>query len=76
MSHRNGPVLCEWVLCSCAQRFQRPAGETYVTCLSCQTRQRLAAAGIKPGDPALAEIAGNNAGARRKAGTENGRAAA
>jgi hypothetical protein len=71
-------IRTEWALCSCGRRFQRPAGETYTTCLSCQTTERLTDAGISPDDPALATIAAFNAEARHKAGTgtENGRAAA
>jgi hypothetical protein len=75
MSHRLGwppfcdPVWCEWVLCPCGQKFQRLAGETCVTCLSCQTAERLTAAGIEPGDPALVTIRAFNAEAQRKAGT-------
>lgn len=67
MSYRNGPVLSEQVQCSCGTRFQRPAGETYTTCLSCQTTERLTGAGIRPDDPALATIAAFNAEAQRKA---------
>jgi hypothetical protein len=48
----------------------------HTTCLSCQTRERLADAGIRPDDPALAVIAGFYADAQRKAGIENGRPAA
>jgi hypothetical protein len=67
MSHRLGPFAAEWVLCSCGQKFQRSAGETCVTCLSCQTAERLAAAAIQPGDPALVAIRAYNAEARRRA---------
>jgi hypothetical protein len=67
MSHRLGPFPAEWVLCSCGQKFQRAAGETCVTCLSCQTAGRLAAAGIRSDDPALVVIRAYNAEARRRA---------
>jgi hypothetical protein len=69
MSHRLGPFATEWAWCSCSARFQRPAGETCTTCLSCQTTQRLTDAGISPDDPALAIIAAFSAEAQRKSGT-------
>lgn len=66
-----------WCLCSCGRRFQRPSAATYVTCLSCETTERLREAGIRWDDPGLAHIAATNEGARSKAGiTEDlGRAA-
>lgn len=67
-AHRVGPILAEWVLCSCGKKFQRGLGDTDVTCLGCQTQARLRDAGIDPGDPALAFIAAMNETARRKAG--------
>ena len=67
MSHRLGPFATEWAQCSCGRKFQRLAGETYTTCSSCQTTERLTGAGIRPDDPALATIAAFSAEARRKA---------
>jgi hypothetical protein len=60
----------DWVLCTCGQRFQRPAGETCTECLSCQTAVRLTAAGVQPDDPALVAIRAFNAEAQRRANPE------
>jgi hypothetical protein len=74
MSHKLGwppfcdPIWCDWVLCPCGARFQRPADEAYTDCLSCRTAERLTAEGVRPDDPALAAIAAYNAEAQRKAG--------
>jgi hypothetical protein len=56
-------IRTEWAVCQkppCGKRFQRPIGETYATCLSCQTAERLTAAGITPDDPGLRAIAIHN----------------
>jgi hypothetical protein len=45
------------VRCGCGDAFLRPKGETYVTCLGCQTAYRLALAGVGTDDPALRRIA-------------------
>lgn len=54
-------MTTEWVTCGCGRRFQRPRGETYASCLGCQTSMCLAIAGVGPADPALAKIRGWNA---------------
>lgn len=66
MTRRRGTSAIDWAQCPCGQKFQRPAGETYA-CLSCQTAERLTAAGIRSDDPALVAIREYNAEARRKA---------
>lgn len=65
---RSASSLTAWVLCSCGSRFQRPSGATYVTCLTCETTERLREAGIRWDDPAFAFLAAMNETARRKAG--------
>ena len=76
MSHRLGRFVAEWVLCSCGEKFQRSAGGTCITCLSCQTAERLAVAGIESGDPALVAIRAFNAEAQRRAAPSAGERAA
>lgn len=58
----------ESVLCSCGTKFMRLRGETYRTCLRCETSSRLEAAAIRRGSPGLVTILQWNAVARQRAG--------
>jgi hypothetical protein len=62
------------VRCFCRNTFRRPVGETYKTCLECQTRRRTERAGISPYDPALLAIAEWNATVRAAAASRQARA--
>ncbi len=54
-------IHADTVRCACGAEFLRAKRETYGTCLSCQTAQRLAAAGFTHDDPALTRIRDHNA---------------